>query len=732
VTTRALPNPAFGQADLSNCEREQVHLAGSIQPHGALLLVRESDSAIVQASANAGEFLAVSGDIVGRNLKYLGGNLAGQIAPFLKSRQVSPSTVRCTVGANNDKFDALVHTPPEGGLIIELERAGPGADLSAQVESALQAIVAAPSLRVLCEETATIFKTQTGYDRVMVYRFDEEGHGEVFSERKEPQLEAFLGNRYPASDIPQIARRLYERTRLRVLVDVHYAPVPLVPRLCPLSGRDLDMSLCFLRSMSPIHIQYLKNMGVAATLVASLVVGGKLWGLVACHHYSPRNISFESRAACELLAEAISTRIAALESFAQAQAELSVRRLEQRMIEAISQDGDWRIALFDNSQSLLQPVGASGAALLFEGQILTAGEVPGTQQLRDIAEWLDEKPREAIIASASLGFDDSRFVPIASTASGLMAAPVSNSSGEYLIWFRPERIRMVTWGGDPLEPVIIGNDPTDLSPRRSFAKWHQLVEGKCEPWTPADLTAGKLIGETVADVVLQFRSVRILIAQDQLASVTHQVQVSDVPVVVADPRGHIIVTNQQFEKMLKGDHPHLEWIEDLSALFEDAAEAKKRLRDLVNFRRTWRGEVSMTTASGEPRSVLVRGDPVFSSPDRVLGIILLFTDITDRKTAEAAGRRFQEGTLTPHRGSGTHLGTQADLIYQKLFSSVLENAQLAALEIIDGADKTTMLQMLESVRASVTRASEVLDRLIRQTMAGKDGTGIDDSKKDGR
>ncbi|WP_431204542.1 GAF domain-containing protein [Bradyrhizobium betae] len=163
----------------------------------------------------------------------------------------------------------------------------------------------------MCEEAATLFQDRTGYDRVMVYRFDDEGHGEVFSERRKPELEAYLGNRYPATDIPQMARRLYERTRVRVLVDVNYQPVPLQPRLSPITGRDLDMSLCFLRSMSPIHLQYLKNMGVGATLVISLVVGGKLWGLVACHHYEPRFIHFELRAVCELLAEAIATRIAA-------------------------------------------------------------------------------------------------------------------------------------------------------------------------------------------------------------------------------------------------------------------------------------------------------------------------------------------------------------------------------------------------------------------------------------
>jgi chemotaxis family two-component system sensor kinase Cph1 len=716
--------PAFGQADLSNCEREQVHLAGSIQPHGCLLFLQESDLTILQESANAGEFLGFGASLLGRTLTSLGGDLASQIAGIERDTlHTTPAAMRCSIGDARSAFDALVHSPADGGLVIEFERATATGDLTPDVERALRTIVGVGSLRTLCEESAGIFKELIQYDRVMVYRFDEEGHGEVFSERREPHLEAYLGNRYPASDIPQIARRLYERTRVRTLVDVDYAPVPLVPRLLPSTGKDLDMSLCNLRSMSPIHIQYLKNMGVNATLVASLVVGGKLWGLVACHHYSPRYLPFAARAACEILAEAIAMRISALESFAQAQAELSVRRLEQRMIEAISQAGDWRVALFDSSQSLLQPVGANGAALVFEGQILTAGEVPGTQQLREIAEWLDGKPRQPVFATASLGFDQPAFTSILPVASGLVAAPISSSPGEYLMWFRPERIRMVTWGGDPLEPVLIGNDPSDLSPRRSFAKWHQLVEGKSEPWTPADLTGARLIGETVADVVLQFRSVQMLIARDQLEKVTQRVHISEIPALIADPRGRILHSNRSFEALLPQGHAHLEWLEDLAPMFADVDAARQRLRDLIGYRRTWRGEVSMASGKNGSSSVLVRGDPVFSSPDRILGIVLLFTDVAERNAAEAASQRFQDRILDRPQAASAGLGAKGDVVYQKLLSPVLENAQLAMLEIADGSDKTRMVQMLESVRTSVNRAADVLDRLIRHSVGTGDEGG---------
>jgi len=310
VASRPLPMPAFGQADLSNCEREQIHLAGSIQPHGALLAIRDSDCVIVQASANAASFLGLDHEVIGRRLDSLEGDLAQRIAPLLDTPlHAIPMAVRCTIGAAGAKFDGLVHRPPDGSLIIELERAGPPVDLSKHVESAVRRIVGASSLRALCDDAATIFQDLTGYDRVMVYRFDDEGHGEVFSERRKPELEAFLGNRYPASDIPQIARRLYERNRVRVLVDIEYEPVPLTPRLSPITGQDLDMSLCFLRSHSPIHVQYLKNMGVGATLVASLLVGGRLWGLIACHHYVPRFMHFAVRSVVATLTNSNSVTV---------------------------------------------------------------------------------------------------------------------------------------------------------------------------------------------------------------------------------------------------------------------------------------------------------------------------------------------------------------------------------------------------------------------------------------
>lgn len=716
----AIPvEPGFGEASLADCERERIHLSGSIQPHGLLLVVREPDHVVVQASANAPAMLGLDG-VIGKRLRDLGGDIASAILPrTLESLDATPATLRLTAGAEAAAYDAVMHRPSGGGLIIELEPAQPQPDIARRVETAMQAFLSCYALKQLCEEATRVFRDIAGHDRVMVYRFAEEGHGEVFAEQREPSLEPYLGNRYPASDIPQVARRLYERNRLRVVADVHYTPVPIEPRLNPLTGGDIDLSLATLRSVSPMHLQFLKNMRVGATMICSVMVGGKLWGLVACHHETPRRPSLAVRAAADLLAEALGTRIAALESFVQAQAELSVRRLEQRLVEAISREGDWRTALFDSPATLLQPLGATGAALLFEGQVQTLGEVPSTVVLREIGAWLDSRPR-GLVHTHSLRREVPALSAATPLAAGVLAAPISAAPGEYLVWFRPEHQRTLVWGGDPSKPVEIVGEDRAISPRRSFARWHQLVEGCADPWSPRDLATARLVCDSVSDVVIQFRAVRMLIAEDQLAQVRRQVALSDQPVVVCDPRGAITLANDSFDRLLPalaGARPRR--MEELAPFFTNPAEIRRHLFDLLENRQSWSGEVRVADDEGAGRPMLVRADPVFSSPDRILGFVFLFNDLGERKAADAARKRFQDVIAESHRTRAGWLDRHADMVFQGILASLVENAQLAALEIAEGVDVSRMPAMLESVRASVARTTEVLEMLARQLGSAK-------------
>jgi two-component system, chemotaxis family, sensor kinase Cph1 len=288
---------------------------------------------------------------------------------------------------------------------------------------------------------------------------------------------------------------------------------------------------------------------------------------------------------------------------------------------------------------------------------------------------------------------------------------VSNHPGEYLIWFRPERVHTVTWGGNPFKPFIIGENPTDLSPRRSFAKWHQLVEGTCEPWSPADLAMARMIGEAVSDVVLQFRSLRMLIIQDQLEQLKLQIRPSEDLVIIADPKGDIVLTNESFELLAKDARLQLRNIKELPALFLEPSEVRGRLMDLVRQRRSWRGEVALGPVS-DPKTLLLRADPVFSAPGRVLGFVLLFIDVTERKAVEAARRRLQDGIIKSHDIKSPRLDSDADVEYLALLASLVGNAQRAALEVTDGVDLARVPEMLDSIRSSVTRTAELLEHLI--------------------
>jgi PAS domain-containing protein len=251
-----------------------------------------------------------------------------------------------------------------------------------------------------------------------------------------------------------------------------------------------------------------------------------------------------------------------------------------------------------------------------------------------------------------------------------------------------------------------------LSPRRSFSQWHQLVEGTADPWSEADMAFARLVGDTLSDVIIQFRSVRMLLAEDQLNQVRRQVEQSTLPVVIVDTTSRILKMNAAFEALLPELPRPPERVGDLLSLFGDPREVERRLDDLVVNRHAWRGEVSILGRDGVRTPLLVRADPVFTSLDRTLGFVLLFTDLTDRKAAEAARRGFQAGVMEQRPPRSGNPGSKSDLLFRTILSTITENAQLAALEIADRVDPAHMPEMLEALRASVARTAEVLRSLL--------------------
>ncbi len=721
-------SPAFGQADLTNCERELIHLAGSVQPHGVLLALREPGLRIVQLSANVATLLGVPAEsLLNQPLGELGGDIEAQVRGAAASiRGDALSLLRCQVpvGSRSCEFEGTLHRVAGNVLLVEIEPVGsataPGVrtvDIASDVlvdalGAAVQRFSAASAIGTLADAVVRSFRDLMSYDRVMVYKFDPDGHGKIIAEARDPRLESLLGHHYPASDIPQRARELYLRNRLRVLVDVHYEPAPLVPRQLPGTGEELDMSMCHLRSMSPLHLQYLKNMGVTATLVVSLVREGKLWGLIACHHYSALNLRFAVRAAADLLAEVASTRIAAIENYAHAQVAIQVRRLEQRLVEATSTEGDWRLALFRNPRTVLQPLEATGAALFYEGELLTAGEAPSTAELRALMQWIDGQKFDGLFSCSSVSRANVALDSLTPTASGVLAVKLSGTKPDYLMWFRKEQLLTVTWAGDPTKPVV-NNNPLELSPRRSFAAWSEIVRGTALAWTASETALARAFGASLIDIIVQINAVRLLIAEHQIAQIRATVGSSNEPVVVADARGRALFANQAFFGLLKQPALPAAALQELSTLFSDPVLVGKILGSLAQERRPWRGELALALEAGKTLPVAVRAEVVPARDGSVLGFFLIFTDLTDSQRAAEARRHLEQSLSEAVAGAAVRDGARAASTAERgdLMGAILANASLAAMDIADGSSTSSVAPLLEELETSTKRATALYGQI---------------------
>ncbi len=704
--------PDFGRADLTNCERELIHLAGSVQPHGALLVLRETDLTVVQASHNAAPLLGSEPErLLGRTLAAFGGDIAERVAHLRATADLAePVALQCSVtDATRTRrgFEGALHRHAGGGLVLELEPSdhpAPGipaatelgsAPLSAALSSAVQRFGAAPTVGLLADAVVQVFRELTGYDRVMVYKFDPDGHGQVIAEARDPRLESLLGHHYPATDIPQRARELYLRNRVRMLVNVDDVQSTLEPALLPETKAPLDMSLCGLRSMSPIHLQYLRNMGVTATLTASLVRDGRLWGLVAAHHYAPRYLRYALRAAADLLAEVASTRIAAIENYAHAQVALMVRRLELRLVEATSTEGDWRLALFRNPRTLLQPLEATGAALFHDGELLTSGEVPSTPELRALADWVRAQPlSDEPFACATVGQTQPSLASLTPTASGVLAARLSTDGADWLMWFRKEQLQSITWAGDPTKPMV-NNNPLELSPRRSFAAWSEMVRGTAVPWSSTELALARAIGAALVDIIVQVQAVRLLIAEDQLAQIRASVAGSREAVFVADTGARLLFANATTASLL-GDVPAAG--RPVADLFVQSVLLRQAFDQLRAAPQSWRRDLDLVRADGAaPTPVAVRAEIVHGRDRRPLGWIVTLQDLRETRRTDAA-RQQLESSL---RQAAHQPQREAD----EVISAILTNASLAAMDIADARGGPPVAPLLQELEASTRRAA---------------------------
>ncbi|WP_437631519.1 ATP-binding protein [Sorangium sp. So ce854] len=503
------------RVDLTNCAAEPIHIPGRIQPHGALLALSPGDLAVRHASLNVGALLGCGPDgLLGRPLlDFLAAAEGGDLESALRAPDpaaMNPLKVRRRDGAATAAWlDAIVHRAGER-LIVELEPAASPGDVSFSsvyraIRAAIARIQSAEGLFEACGATAEEIKRLTGYDRVMIYRFDSDWNGEVIAEARAADIEPYLGLRYPAADIPPQARELYLRSWLRIIPDVGYQPSDIVPE----PDAPIDLSFSVLRSVSPMHIQYLKNMGVGASMSVSLIREGVLWGLIACHHRAARPLSFEIRQGCELCGRFLSLQLAAKEKLEDRGRRQALRALTEEVVAAVSRREDLMVGLAESAGALMKLADASGVALFHGDAVSPLGLSPAPGELRRLHAWIRRHVGDRPVFHAeSLAQIEPSLAGLKDVASGVLCISIPEPDPWYVVWFRPEVIQTVSWGGNPEKPVESSAEGTVLGPRRSFALWKQIVEQTAVAWRPAEIEAVELLRRALIELDLTRQVVR--------------------------------------------------------------------------------------------------------------------------------------------------------------------------------------------------------------------------------
>ncbi len=501
------------KVDLANCDREQIQYAGAVLPHGVLLALSEPDLTILQASLNAGELLGVAHDsLLGRSLETLfDGSQMPAVRERLRTANLAggPCLLLRTF-IHGVAFDVFAHRH-NGVLIAEFElcatEAVPAPYLFSEFRAALGRLQATATLQAFLDATVSQIRLFTGFDRVMAYKFMDDGSGWVRSESLagDAGLTPYLGLHYPASDIPQPARRLFSMTWLRHQPDIAYTPVPIAPASNPLTGDPLDLSLATLRSVSVMYTEYLKNMGTTASMVMTLMKEGKLWGLIACHHHhGPKHVPYEIRTACEFIANMVSLLMSDKENREYHEYQLSLDTTAAKLVEYLEQEKDFSAGLMHRVPSILDFVRAHGAALVVDHSVETLGQAPSGEQILALTEWLSRTVREReTFSTDSLSAHLPEAEAYKETGSGLLALRLSRAKDDYLLWFRPEQLHTVNWAGDPHKPVNISADGERLSPRGSFALWSEGVRLKSEPWLEVEIEAAARLRSALLAVILR-------------------------------------------------------------------------------------------------------------------------------------------------------------------------------------------------------------------------------------
>lgn len=511
------------KVNLDNCAKEPIHIIGKTQSHGVLIACDPHNYKITQSGSNAGALFSIDHqELLGQDIsRLLGESATESLKNAVAAKEYS---VPQEVEINGKTFLMLFHISNEN-LVLDFEPVKQVHDpffLQKQLTGILNSFQSTASIEDLVDSAAGFVKKMFGYDRVMIYRFDESWNGEVIAEKKEEELETWLGLHYPSTDIPAQSRALFLKHRVRLIADVNYEPVPIEPEISPISSQPLDISRSNLRAVSPIHIEYLKNMNVGASLSAAIVVEGKLWGLIACHHRSAKFLDHYQRESCRFLTQMLSAEITLHESRKYIEKTETSETVRRRLVAQMRDQKDLIKALGENEVKFTDLVSCGGGALFFYNQWLTVGNTPSEDQLDNLYYSFLGQQKKSLFHTRNLSAVFPEAEAYREVASGVLSLRISEN--KFIIWFKPEVIQTVDWGGNPHDKAFYNEQEKRLSPRKSFEKWSEKLRGISEMWQDFDFSIVKSLRENVTHVLLIKQRKEIRALNDKLLDANRELE----------------------------------------------------------------------------------------------------------------------------------------------------------------------------------------------------------------
>jgi len=492
--------------DLTNCDIEPIHIPGKIQSHGILIAVNSTTKNISFVSENALQFFKVgAAELLNLPLSHLGSRVStldenidfSQLIQLGQSQNGFEIINPYKLQIDGQPFYLIIHSSGDN-FVLEFEPMNVNYDIQSLVARSISGILLEKSLNGMLDNAAVEVKKIIDYDRVMVYRFLEDGHGEVISEVKNEDLEPFLGLHYPESDIPKQARTLYKLNFTRIIADVNTLDSPIAT----FTNEPLDLTHSGLRAVSPIHIQYLKNMGVASSFSISLISKGELWGLIACHNYTPKFIDYRAREGAKLIGEIISSALEYRQAEEDNDRNAQMKEASKELSIQIEKETDLIKALIGYTPTILDITQASGAVILFEGSFHKIGVTPEQTDLVELFDWLKSHMKDSIYYTYNLSSAFSPAIHYSAIASGICACTLSREMGELIVYFKPEKLMAVNWAGNPEKPMGIRSDgPNMLSPRSSFESWTEIVKNTSDKWLQVEIANVLKIKERINAVI---------------------------------------------------------------------------------------------------------------------------------------------------------------------------------------------------------------------------------------